>query len=67
MSMETPEITVCEDFETPQRASAITDAEANNNVILSTMEALLQGMSEMSKRLQQDDEKITARRERLVA
>ena len=49
MSMETPENTVCQDFETPQRASAITDAEANN-VLLSTMQALLQGMTEMSKR-----------------
>ena len=66
MSMETPEITVCQDFEIPQRASAITDAE-DNNVLLSTMQALLQGMTEMSKRSQQNDEKIAGRRRRLVA
>ena len=58
MSTETPEITVSHDSETPQRASAITDAETNN-VLLSTMQALLKGMTEMSqamKKSHQDED-----------
>ena len=56
--METTEITVSQDSETPQRASAITDADTNN-VLLSTMQALLQGMTEMSqamKKAQDEDD-----------
>ena len=66
MTVETPEITVCQDFAIPQRPSAITDAKANN-VLLSPMQALQQGMTELSKRSQQDNGKIAGRRRRLVA
>ena len=56
--METPEITVSQDSETPQRASAITDPDTNN-ALLSTVQASLQGMTEMSqamKKAQQDED-----------
>ncbi|XP_028415993.1 uncharacterized protein LOC114539556 [Dendronephthya gigantea] len=58
MSSETPEITVSQDSDNSQRSSVITDAETNN-VLLSTMQALLKGMTEMSqafKKSQQDDD-----------
>ena len=55
MSTETPEITVSQDSETHQRASAITDAETNN-VLLSTMQALLKGMTEMSQAMKKSNQ-----------
>ena len=47
-SMETPEITMSQNSEALQRVSAITDA-LTNNVVLSTMQALLLGITEMSQ------------------
>ena len=48
MSRKTPEITVSHNSEAPQRVSAITGA-AINNVLTTTMQALLQGMTEVSQ------------------